>query len=214
MMILDRRNVLKSLAAAAVLCVVPALASAKTISLSPDQVASVNRISAFFNSFTTLQGEFTQISPKGNTSTGTMYISKPGKMRFDYHAPNPFLLVSDGKWVTLKDRAKEKGDQVPLTATPLRIVVAPKVDLLRDTDVLAFDQQDGLTSVVLEDKERTVSGQLMLVFDDQRNVLQQWVIIDGKGRRTTVTLSDLQPDVKVDPKLFVVKFNRKQQGKD
>ena len=213
MMILDRRTFLSTLAAAIVLAT-PTLAMAKSMALSAEQVDAVNRISGFFNSFKTLQGEFTQISPKGNTSTGTMYISKPGKMRFDYHAPNPFLLVSDGKWVTLKDRAKEKGDQVPLSATPLRIVVAPEVDLLRDTNVLAFEQADGLTSVVLEDKEKTVNGQLMLVFDDQRNSLQQWVIIDGKGRRTTVTLSDLQANVKVDPKLFVVKINRKQKGKD
>lgn len=214
MMILNRRNLIKSATACVAVLAFPTLATARSIELSPDQVEALNRISGFFNSFTTLQGEFTQLSPKGNTSTGTMYISKPGKMRFDYHAPNPFLLVSDGKWVTLKDRSKEKGDQVPLSATPLRIVVAPKVDLLRDTNVLNFEQADGLTSVVLEDKKKTVSGQLMLVFDDQRNLLQQWVIIDGKGRRTTVTLSDLQANVKVDPKLFVVKINRKKVGKD
>ena len=93
-------------------------------------------------------------------------------------------------------------------------MVAREVDLLRDTNVLAFDHADGLTSVVLEDKERTVSGQLMLVFDEERGILQQWIIIDGKGRKTTVTLSDLQPNVKVDPKLFVVKINRKAKGKD
>ena len=118
MTMIDRRTVLKSLATATLCLALPSLAHAKSIALAPDQVEAVNRISGFFNSFTTLQGEFTQLSPKGNTSTGTMYISKPGKMRFDYHAPNPFLLVSDGKWVTLKDRAKEKGDQVPLSATP------------------------------------------------------------------------------------------------
>ena len=94
-------------------------AAAKAISLTPDQAESINKISAYMNSFKTLQGEFTQISPKGNVSKGVMFISKPGKLRFEYSPPNPFLLVSDGKWVTLKNRAKEKGDQFPLAATPL-----------------------------------------------------------------------------------------------
>jgi outer membrane lipoprotein-sorting protein len=113
--------------------------------------------------------------------------------------------------VTLKDRARERGDQVPLSATPLRIVVAPEVDLLRDTNVLGFEQADGISQVVLEDKKGSVSGRIMLIFDETRNELQQWVIIDGKGRRTTVTLSNLEPDVKIDPKLFVVKINRKDK---
>lgn len=211
-MVLTKRSFMQ-FTAAALLMVVPLAAQAKTIALNPEQVEAINRISGYFNSFRTLKGEFTQVSPKGNMSTGTMYISKPGKMRFDYAAPNPFLLVSDGKWVTLKDRAKERGDQVPLSATPLRIVVAPEVDLLRDTNVLGFEQADGISQVVLEDKKGTVSGRITLVFDEGRNELQQWVIMDGKGRRTTVTLSNLEADIKMDPKLFVVKINRKERSK-
>jgi outer membrane lipoprotein-sorting protein len=211
-MVLTRRSIL-GLAASALLSLGSFAAEAKSIALSPEQVEAINRISGYFNSFRTLKGEFTQISPKGNMSTGTMYISKPGKMRFDYAAPNPFLLVSDGKWVTLKDRAKERGDQVPLSATPLRIVVAPEVDLLRDTNVLGFEQADGISQVVLEDKKGTVSGRITLVFDESRNELQQWVIVDGKGRRTTVTLSNLEADIKIDPKLFMVKINRKERSK-
>lgn len=209
-MLLTRRSFM-GLAASALVMIASQAVMAKSIALSPEQTEAINRISGYFNSFRTLKGEFTQISPKGNMSTGTMYISKPGKMRFDYAAPNPFLLVSDGKWVTLKDRARERGDQVPLSATPLRIVVAPEVDLLRDTNVLGIEQADGISQVVLEDKKGSVSGRIMLVFDDNRNELQQWVIIDGKGRRTTVTLSNLEPDVKIDPKLFVVKINRKEK---
>jgi len=211
-MVLTKRSFM-GFAASALLMLSSLAAEAKSIELSPEQVEAINRISGYFNSFRTLKGEFTQVSPKGNMSTGTMYISKPGKMRFDYAAPNPFLLVSDGKWVTLKDRAKERGDQVPLSATPLRIVVAPEVDLLRDTNVLGFEQADGISQIVLEDKKGTVSGRITLVFDEGRNELQQWVIMDGKGRRTTVTLSNLEADVKIDPKLFVVKINRKERSK-
>jgi hypothetical protein len=62
------------------------------ISLSPEQAESINKISAYMNSFKTLQGEFTQISPKGNVSKGVMFISKPGKLRFEYSPPIPFFL--------------------------------------------------------------------------------------------------------------------------
>ena len=190
----------------------PAVAAAP-ISLSPEQQQAVDGISKYLNSFKTLQGEFTQISPKGNMSRGVFYISKPGKMRFEYAPPNPFLIVADGKWLTVKNVKKEKGDQFPLSQTPLRLVLADKVDIARDTNILDFQQQDGILSVTIEDKKNTLgNGQLTLVYDQTRNALQQWVVVDGKGRRTTVTLENVQAGVETDPKLFVVKIDRKSKN--
>ncbi len=186
--------------------------AANPISLSPEQTESINKISAYMNSFMTLQGEFTQTGPTGRVSKGQMYLSKPGKLRFDYAAPNPFLLVSDGRWVTFKNRAKEKGDQFPLATTPLRLVVSKEIDLLSETKVMGFEQAGGITSVVLEERDGVLGGQIVLVFDETQNLLQQWIIIDGKGRRTTVELANLVADVEIDPKLFVVKINRKEKN--
>ena len=143
------------LMALAILVLAPAwrpAAAGSALALSPEQRASVQKISDFMNSFTYLEGEFTQISPKGNTSRGIFYISKPGKMRFEYAPPNPFLIVADGKWLTIKNRDKEQGDQFPLSETPLRIVLAKQVDILKDSRVLAFEAADGLVAVTLEDK--------------------------------------------------------------
>ena len=103
-----------------------------TIQLTAEQQQSVNKISDYINSFQTLKSDFTQISPKGTASRGVLMISKPGKLRFEYAAPNPLLIVSDGRWLTIKDRVREKGDQFPLSATPLRLVVSPKIDLLAE----------------------------------------------------------------------------------
>jgi hypothetical protein len=184
-------------------------AAAEPLKLSPEQETAVNAISDYLNSFKTLQGEFTQISPKGNMSQGVFYIAKPGKMRFEYAPPNPFLIVSDGTWLTIKNVKKEKGDQFPLSQTPLRLVLGNKVDIVKDTSVLDYQEQDGILTVTVEDKKNTLgSGQLTLVFDQTRKVLQQWIVIDGKGRKTTVSLENLQAGIEPDPKLFVVKIKR------
>jgi len=186
----------------------PALA-AEPLKLDPAQLGAVNAISDYLNSFKTLQGEFTQISPKGNMSQGIFYIAKPGKMRFEYAPPNPFLIVSDGTWLTIKNVKKEKGDQFPLSQTPLRLVLGDKVNIAGDTNIIDFQDQDGMTTVTVEDKKNTLgSGQLTLVYDQARKVLQQWIVTDGKGRKTTVSLENLQPGIKPDPALFVVKIKR------
>ncbi|MFM8747581.1 MAG: LolA family protein [Aestuariivirga sp.] len=186
--------------------------AATPLELTPEQKAAVDGISAYLNSFKTLQGEFTQISPKGNMSQGVFYISKPGKMRFEYAPPNPYLIVADGTWLTVKNVKKEKGDQFPLSQTPLRLVLADQVDIAGDTHILDYQDQDGILSITLEDKKNTLAnGQLTLVFDTARNQLQQWVVIDGKGRRTTVSLDNIEAGIDPDPKLFVVKIDRKDK---
>jgi outer membrane lipoprotein-sorting protein len=181
------------------------------IRLNAEQRASLNKINAYINSFTTLRGDFVQISDKGQSVKGVLMLSKPGKIRFDYAPPSPLLIVSDGKWLTIKNKVKERGDQVPLRSTPLRLIVAQKIDLFAETNVLAVEDVDGLTSVALADKKGAMGGHIVLIFDNLRNELQQWIIVDGKGRRTTVQFANLEKDVKLNQKLFLETINRKDK---
>lgn len=178
------------------------------IGLNAAQKQSLQKINAFLNSFQTMKSDFTQISSKGQMAQGVLLINKPGKLRFEYAAPNPMLIVSDGKWLTIKNRAKEKGDQFPLSATPLRLVVSPKIDLAAETDVIGYETKDGITSISLADRKSSMGGYIVLVFDEQRSQLQQWIIVDGKDRRTTVQLANIETGGKFDPKLFVGKIDR------
>jgi outer membrane lipoprotein-sorting protein len=195
--------------------VAPDIASSTARALSSaEAAAAVSEVNAYINEFKSLQGEFTQIGPTGNVSKGVFIISKPGKMRFEYASPNPYIIVSDGQWVTIKNRAKERGDQYPLSQTPLRLVLAEGVNLAKETKVLAVEKVDGITSITLEDRKRAVPGQLVLVYDESRKALQQWVVIDGKGRRTTVSLENIETGVKADPKLFEIKIDRAKRERN
>ena len=184
------------------------------IAITADQTSVIKKIGNYILSIKNLKGEFTQISPKGNVSRGVFFISRPGKMRFEYAPPNPFVIVADGKWLTVKQRLKdqsEKGDQYPLCETPLRFLLCENVDLLRDTNILGFEQADGLATVTVEEKKSSFGGQIVLVYDETKNELQQWIVIDGKGRRTTVQLENMVAGVTPDPRLFVAKINRSEK---
>ncbi len=185
-----------------------ALAKQAPLALTPDQQQSIMKLNNYLNSFQTLKADFVQVSSKGNMAQGQMLISKPGKLRFEYAPPNPLLIVSDGRWLTIKDKVKEKGDQFPLSSTPLRLVVAPQIDLLAETDVIGFDSTEGLTSVSFVDRKGSLGGYITLVYDEQRNQLIQWVVVDGKGRHTTVQLTNIVLGGSFDPKLFVSKIDR------
>ena len=60
------------------------------------QQLSLNEISGYLNQLRTAEGDFTQINDDGSISTGTIYIKRPGKVRFEYNAPDSGL-VSRGR---------------------------------------------------------------------------------------------------------------------
>ena len=186
--------------------------AASDAELSDDQRGAIQKITAYFNGMRTLQGEFMQVGPKGHISTGTFHISKPGRMRFEYAPPNPFVVVADGTWVTIKNNDKNTADQYPLSATPLRLVLAEQVDLLSDAKIISVEQADGLTTVTLEDKDALVPGHLVLIFDEERDELQQWIIVDGQGRRTTISLTEMVAGVDPDPGLFQIELPSRRTG--
>lgn len=184
--------------------------AANNVQLSEAQLAVVKKLGDYFNSLTTMKGEFTQVSPKGNVSAGVFYISKPGKMRFEYAPPNPFVIVSDGRWVTVKNNAKNKADQYPLSATPLNLMLAKDVDLLKEAKILGVEEKSGVFWVTLELRDSLVPGQLVLVYDPDSSALQQWIVVDGQGRKTTVNIAKLEPGVQPDPKLFEIEVPKRR----
>jgi len=189
--------------------------TATAAKFSEPQMKAVREISTYFNSIGSMKGEFTQIGPRGRVSNGVFYIVKPGRMRFEYADPNPFLVVSDGSWVFVKNRTKERVDHYPLTATPLRLILDKKVNFFKETKIQSVDQTSELTTITLKDTSSFASGSLVLVFDKAAQNLQQWVVVDERGRRTTVSISNIEKDIKADPKLFKVKlpksnFNNEQ----
>ncbi len=173
--------------------------------LSEDDNAAVTLLNTYLNEIVNMKGEFTQTSPRGQVANGVFYISKPGKMRFEYAPPSPLLVVSDGRWVTVKNTTRNKDDQYPLAATPLKLVLAGEVNLFEQAIILKVESQDNLVAITMEEKDQLVAGQLTMVFDREANDLVQWIILDGKGQRTTVQLSNVDKEARPDPKLFVVK---------
>ena len=90
------------------------------LDLSDADRAELDAISAYLNGIVTLKGGFIQIEPSGGVDQGSFYISKPGKMRFEYDPPSPTLIVADGHTVAVANKRLNTVDRYPLSAWSLR----------------------------------------------------------------------------------------------
>lgn len=166
--------------------------------------ATLDAISARLNELATVKGEFTQINPDGSTSEGTFFISKPGKMRFEYKPPTPTLIVADGKTVAVANTKLNTVDRYPLSETPLGLVLGNEVDLKNDTAVVDVEHQQGSIVVGARTNANMSRANISLVFSDPGYELRQWTVIDNQGLTTTVALRDLVAGAPLSPSLFLL----------
>ena len=191
----------------------PAAFAAKDAKLSSKNVEQINKVSGFFNGFKTLTGQFVQVGPRGNISNGVFYISKPGKMRFEYNPPSPYLIVSDGTWVVIMNRKNKRTDHYPLSSTPLQLVLSKNVDLMKQARILGVSSEEGAIKLTLAAKNKAVPGKLTLTYSEEKSEIQEWAVIDGEGRRTTISLSEISAGGDHDASLFKVKRPKKQRAR-
>ncbi|MGN6569868.1 MAG: outer membrane lipoprotein carrier protein LolA [Pseudolabrys sp.] len=180
-----------------------------TQALNPQQRAIIDRVNNYLTSVTNLTGKFVQIGPDGGRTTGTFFIAKPGRVRFEYDDPSPIELVADGQSVIVRDRSLATQDVYPLSQTPLRFLLADKVDLMRDTNLVAVYADDVFITVVVEEKNTLVgTSRLMIMFDAKDMQLKQWTVTDPQGYDTTVAVYNLDASKKPDPNMFRIDYTR------
>ena len=171
-----------------------ATTAALTLSATPAlaQKLSLGQVSQYLNAMQTAQGGFTQINADGTLSTGQIYIKRPGRIRFEYNAPDNSLVMAGGGSVAIFDPRSNNGpDRYPLSQTPLKIILERNVDLGRAKMVTGHTSDGTTTTITAQDPENPQYGNIQMVFTSNPVELRQWIVTDDVGSQTTVILNDL-----------------------
>lgn len=155
---------------------------------------AVARVNAYLNGISTLTGRFLQTGADGRQVGGTLYVQRPGRLRFAYDPPSTLEIVADGRSVAVRDSKLRTNDVYSIGQTPLKFLLRDNVDLARDVKVKNVDiDPGGAIDITLEDSA-TLGGTstVTLRYDARTDVLRQWQVVDPQGYETTVALSGVQ----------------------
>lgn len=156
------------------------------------QELSLDQVSAYLNGLQTAQGGFTQINADGTLSTGQIFIKRPGRIRFEYNAPDNSLVMAGGGQVAIFDPRSNNGpDRYPLNQTPLKVILERNVDLGQARMVTGHTSDGTTTTVTAQDPAHPQYGNIQMVFTANPIELRQWIVTDDVGSQTTVILNDL-----------------------
>ncbi|MDE2515870.1 MAG: outer membrane lipoprotein carrier protein LolA [Rhodospirillales bacterium] len=169
---------------------------------TPQDAADLARVAAYLNAITTLKARFLQVAPDGNVSQGTAWIERPGRMRFAYDPPAPYLLVAGHGLVVFHDSKLGQTSNIPIGQTPLGILLARKIVLSGPVTVTGVKRLPGEITVSLLRTANPGAGRLVLTFATAPLVLRQWSVFDAQDQETRVTLFNIETGGSFDPKLF------------
>lgn len=154
----------------------------------------LNRLSTYFNGIRTLQADFIQHNDDGTRSSGTLFMRRPGRARFEYDPPDKSLVMAGGGQVAIFDGRSnaETPEQYPLKRTPLWLILERNVNLGRRNMVVGHFGDAKTTTLVAQDPDEPQNGRVELVFQNEPLTLAGWTVIDGGGARTRVQLKQIQ----------------------
>ncbi|MEQ6203184.1 outer membrane lipoprotein carrier protein LolA [Sulfitobacter sp. HNIBRBA2951] len=188
-------RILKTLALGAAIAIAASGAMADKLPLGS--------ISKYLNAMSTAKGDFTQINSDGTISTGTIYIKRPGRVRFEYNAPDTGLVVAGSNTVVIYDtKSNQPPESYPLSRTPLSIILARNVNLNQAKMVTGHAYDGTATTVTAQDPENPQYGNIQMKFTGPNPELRQWIINDGNGSQTTVILGELKKGGNLSNRLF------------
>jgi outer membrane lipoprotein-sorting protein len=171
-------------------------------------------LSRYLNALRTAEGSFTQINADGTISTGTIFLHRPGRVRFEYDG-NDLLVIAGGQQVAIFDgRSNTRPEQYPLSETPLNLILARNVDLQGSDMVIGHEYDGTATRVLAQDPDRPEIGTIELVFTGDPVELRQWVITDSTGAETTVILGSLDEGTTLSARYFNIPQEIQARGGD
>ncbi len=166
-----------------------ATAPAPAIATTGDLARAV----AHLRAIATMTANFTQTDRSGQTVAGTMTLKRPGRIRFQYQAGVPLLIVSDGRALTMIDYEVRQVQRWPISNSPLGALLDPNRDVGRFGTLMPTTDPN-VISIEVRDSRHPEYGIITLIFT--RNAsgpeglqLAGWVSLDSQNNRTTIRLN-------------------------
>lgn len=200
---ISRRTVVAGLlTAAAAIPLAHAATPPRAATLSAKDAQDVTRIQNYLNGIRTMQARFEQVADDGGVANGTIYLDRPGRMRIVYDPPVPILIVATSGQVYYYDSKLDQVSRTTIDTTPAWFLLRDPIKLGGDVTVLSFNHAADALRLTMAETGNADLGQVTLVLSDQPLQLRQWTVLDAQKKKVTVTLSDAQFGLVLNPNLF------------
>ena len=161
----------------------------------------VARITAYLNAMPSFEARFSQTGAFG-AGAGLIWLDRPGHLRIDYEGPGSRVMVIANGRVRILDRATGALTTMPVSRTPLGLLLTPVISLSGAAHIDSLIHRDGQIRAVVTKTDQASQGRLTMDFADQPLRLEAVTVTDAYNRMLTMQLSGIDPAPRLTPGLF------------
>jgi len=192
-----------------ILAVMFLLSMGSTMAATNEPKSGADSLRQFFREVNSFSARFKQIVLDESLkpvqeSSGTLWIERPNKFRWDYDKPYKQQIVADGKRLWVYDEGLQQASVRDLTGgltdTPA-MLLAGNGQLQDNFTIQSLDAQDKLTWVQLKPRSKD-SGYDDIRIGFAQGKLRVIEMVDGFGHTTRVTLESPRENVHIESDRF------------
>ncbi|MEM8833229.1 MAG: outer membrane lipoprotein carrier protein LolA [Pseudomonadota bacterium] len=161
----------------------------------------INTAETYLKNLDTVKADFIQTAHNGSRLSGTFYLDRPGKLRFEYNEVDDFI-VADGFLIYFYDSELGEQTNAPIGQTLADFLLRKDLKLTGDLSVQKVAMEQGYKTFVLNESGNEGAGSVKLYFNQEPFALHKWQVTDAAGLTTEVLLQNIERDVDLPASLF------------
>lgn len=167
----------------------------------PTAAQDIQQAQNYLQNLGTVQANFIQRAHNGVRMSGTFYLNRPGKLRFDYNEIDDFI-VADGVFIYFYDSELGEQTNAPIGQTLADFLLREDLSLTKDLTVTKIKHDDSTKQMTLNEKGDENAGSVTLFFSKEPYELIKWHVTDAAGLTTEILLQEMKRDIELSPALF------------
>jgi outer membrane lipoprotein carrier protein len=193
----------------AVTCLFASIAVAQQASPSVDKVS--DDLDRHYNDLRSLRAQFTETYRGAGitrSESGTLWLRRPGKMRWEYTAPREKLFVSDGKTAYFYVPGERQARKAPIEKlddlrSPLRYLLG-KTKLKKEFENLTVRSGDAAGTVLVRGVPKGMADRVseMTLEVNAKGQIQRILLEETDGSQTEFAFSAIEENTPVEDSRF------------
>lgn len=192
---------MKYVLALLMLVTVAAFGTLNSTAYAQTAALDIQKAEDYLRNLDTLQADFIQTAQNGSRLSGTFYLNRPGKLRFEYNEIDDFI-VADGLFIYFYDSELKEQSNAPIGQTLADFLLREDLTLQGDISVQKIERNEEHLMMTLAENGDVGAGTVKLFFTESPYMLSKWQVTDATNQTTEISLRNIETDLDLPSKLF------------
>lgn len=161
----------------------------------------IQKAENYLRNLSTVKADFIQKAHNGSRLSGTFYLNRPGKLRFEYNEVDDFI-VADGYLIYFYDGEMKEQTNAPIGHTLADFLLREDLKLRDDITVQKISREGIFKTMTIVETDDPAAGSVKLFFKENPYSLAMWQVTDAAGLTTEIMLRNMQTGLDLPARLF------------